>query len=254
MQPQSMQSGAADRPEPEVHITISDVCDPHCSDGQTCEADGGLVADPKQPADLNSETSPNRVASSQSKNEETDTKRHGGVASVLQVDSVTIATEEERREETSGDAMHHDRAEAGASLSGTQQGGYNCDSVELSMVAVPSGGAKRKDDCCPDNEPGTGPSVVNTEHPHTQDSADPFGSGCSDDVSDSQLNNIVWMEDKVIVEEGRGPGSSDKAEDATDLICGLIKEVSSLNRTVMAAHRELENLRRGGRSSRNAIH
>ncbi|RVE75808.1 hypothetical protein OJAV_G00002270 [Oryzias javanicus] len=70
--------------------------------------------------------------------------------------------------------------------------------------------------------------------------------GCSDYVSDSQLNTIVFteelMEDEYCL------------EDATELLCGIISELSSVNRRVMAAHRELENLRRSRKASRNSPH
>ncbi|KAK6300811.1 hypothetical protein J4Q44_G00289090 [Coregonus suidteri] len=67
---------------------------------------------------------------------------------------------------------------------------------------------------------------------------DPFGALALDYVSDSQLNTITLTEE----EEGE--------EDATELVCGLIRELSSLNRVVMATHRELETLRRGNKTAR----
>ncbi|XP_022611413.1 uncharacterized protein LOC111229378 isoform X3 [Seriola dumerili] len=102
--------------------------------------------------------------------------------------------------------------------------------------------------CDPDDE--RGPSTVNTERTKTRDTTDPYGSGSLDYVSDSQLNTIVLIEE-VVMEEA-DPGSSDCHEDATDLICGLIRELSSLNRKVMATHRELENLRRGSKTPRSS--
>ncbi|XP_024115162.1 involucrin isoform X2 [Oryzias melastigma] len=70
--------------------------------------------------------------------------------------------------------------------------------------------------------------------------------GCSDDVSDSQLNTIVFteelMEDQYCL------------EDASELLCGIISELSSINRRVMAAHRELEKLRRSRKASRYSAH
>ncbi|XP_036795790.1 uncharacterized protein LOC118936517 isoform X1 [Oncorhynchus mykiss] len=69
---------------------------------------------------------------------------------------------------------------------------------------------------------------------------DPFGVLPLDDVSDSQLNTITLTEKEE--EEGH--------EDATELVCGLIRELSYLNRVVMATHRELESLRRGNKTAR----
>ncbi|XP_029008751.1 uncharacterized protein LOC114856953 isoform X2 [Betta splendens] len=106
-------------------------------------------------------------------------------------------------------------------------------------------------------EPAAGSSTVNTEHNETGDTMEPFGSQHFDDVSDSQLNSIALMEEKRMgKEEDAGfsscPQDTTNHKDATNLVCGLIRELSSLNRKVMAAHRELENLRRG--SSRSSTH
>ncbi|XP_062866800.1 uncharacterized protein LOC134329453 [Trichomycterus rosablanca] len=63
-------------------------------------------------------------------------------------------------------------------------------------------------------------------------------------VSDSQLHDIaasMEMEDRFFHE------GFEEQEDATELVRGLVGELSSLNRTVMAAHRETELLRRGNR-------
>ncbi|XP_048870724.1 uncharacterized protein si:ch211-286b5.2 [Brienomyrus brachyistius] len=57
-------------------------------------------------------------------------------------------------------------------------------------------------------------------------------------LSDSQLNSAVLSEP----ERDQATGQQ---QDATHLLCGLVTELSTLNRMVMAAHRELENLRRG---------
>ncbi|XP_064179678.1 uncharacterized protein si:ch211-286b5.2 isoform X1 [Anguilla rostrata] len=66
--------------------------------------------------------------------------------------------------------------------------------------------------------------------------------------SDSQLNNIALSE----MEDSPTPDDADQQEDASDLVCGLIKELSFLNRTVMAAHRELDNIRRGNKAPKAA--
>ncbi|XP_055762916.1 cyclic nucleotide-gated cation channel beta-1-like [Salvelinus fontinalis] len=72
---------------------------------------------------------------------------------------------------------------------------------------------------------------------------DPFGGLALDYVSDSQLNTITLTERE---EEEKDEGH----EDATELVCGLIRELSYLNRVVMATHRELESLRRGNKTAR----
>ncbi|XP_055014073.1 uncharacterized protein si:ch211-286b5.2 isoform X3 [Boleophthalmus pectinirostris] len=69
-------------------------------------------------------------------------------------------------------------------------------------------------------------------------------------VSDSQLNNIDMTDQITDVGTRVSP---ECYEDVTDLVGGLIRELSSLNRMVMATHRELENLRRRGKTSRNTI-
>ncbi|KAJ0033258.1 hypothetical protein NQD34_000365 [Periophthalmus magnuspinnatus] len=69
-------------------------------------------------------------------------------------------------------------------------------------------------------------------------------------VSDSQLNTID-MTDQVMGVITRV--SPECYEDVTDLVGGLIRELSSLNRMVMATHRELENLRRRAKSSKNTL-
>ncbi|KAM9769792.1 uncharacterized protein ACNS7B_005779 [Menidia menidia] len=78
---------------------------------------------------------------------------------------------------------------------------------------------------------------------------DSHGPGWLDYVSDSQLNTIDLNEQEV-VQKQEAAASHQGLEDASELICGLIRELSSLNRTVMVAHRELENLRRTSKASR----
>ncbi|XP_061736600.1 uncharacterized protein LOC133538810 [Nerophis ophidion] len=67
-------------------------------------------------------------------------------------------------------------------------------------------------------------------------------------VSDTQLNNISFIQDEAAKED-----EDECSEDATQLVCGLIRELSFLNRTVMAAHRELENMRRSRKNSRKLL-
>ncbi|XP_048103922.1 cyclic nucleotide-gated cation channel beta-1 isoform X1 [Alosa alosa] len=75
---------------------------------------------------------------------------------------------------------------------------------------------------------------------------DPFDPLSVNTVSDSQLNDITL---NMEMEDQHVPESSRSHKDATELVCGLIRELSSLNRTIMAAHRELESFRRGNRTA-----
>ncbi|XP_070684504.1 FK506-binding protein 5-like [Pempheris klunzingeri] len=168
-------------------------------------------------------------------------------AAVQQVNSVT-RTRDERRVELTGDAGHGDGAEAGASSTDTRSGGFNSGCVELCGAAVTPSGSQRKDSFDRDDEPADGRPAVNAELHQNGDTSDPFESG----YSDSQLNTILLTEEEVMERE-EYLGSADTHEDATDLICGLIRELSSLNRMVMATHRDLENLRRSSKSSRSSI-
>lgn len=46
--------------------------------------------------------------------------------------------------------------------------------------------------CDPDDEPGASPAPnTSQQQQQTRDMSDPFGSGCLDYVSDSQLNTIA---------------------------------------------------------------
>ncbi|KAJ8001513.1 hypothetical protein DPEC_G00170260 [Dallia pectoralis] len=69
-----------------------------------------------------------------------------------------------------------------------------------------------------------------------------LGVEVQDYVSDSQLNTIAMIEEEEDKQELH--------EDATELICGLIRELSSLNRVVMSMDRELETFRHGNRTAR----
>ncbi|KAM6942345.1 uncharacterized protein PEZ65_004210 [Lycodopsis pacificus] len=280
----SSHSGGEDRAEAEVHIaaTTSDgtsvVCDPGSSKGTSCEVEADIGPGPEQSGDTKSdlpaeeellgnpvqqeheggtaesvaekpqeqikdgedgsaavEQSPAITFSSNTTQSEETEKRDAIEAAPLQVSGVTRT----REEELAGGAEDDDGAEAGASSTHTQSGGVSA--VQLCEAAVTPGGPEKKDSWDSDGEPGAGPSTVNAEPPQSKNTTDPFGPGYLDDVSDSQLNTIILTELEVMEEDH---------EDATDLICGLIRELSSLNRTVMATHRELENLRRSSKSSR----
>ncbi|KAF7657066.1 hypothetical protein LDENG_00032380 [Lucifuga dentata] len=118
-----------------------------------------------------------------------------------------------------GVAADSSGVEEGTSSTNTQPGGLDCHAVELFNVTETPSGSEGKDtfpQSDPVDKPGTGPSPVSAEQPQTRNIPDIFGSGCLDYVSDSQLNNIVLI------------------------------------RTVMATHRELENLRRGSKGTRGS--
>ncbi|XP_028446487.1 uncharacterized protein LOC114563802 isoform X1 [Perca flavescens] len=283
---QSSHCGEDDRAETEVHIAVptSDgtgtVCDPGCSKGKSCEVEGGIVPDPEQTGDTKSDPPAEdellgnqeqqelegRTAeivaekpqeqikdgedgsalvnqspaftfdSNPTENEETE-NWDAIKAALLQVNGATRA-KDEKKEELTADAGDSDGPEAVALSTDTRSAEFTA--VELCEAAVTPSGSGRKDtgDC--DDKP---------EPPQTRDTADPFGSGYLDYVSDSQLNTIVMTE---VMEKEEDLGSADCHEDATDLICGLVRELSSLNRKVMATHRELENLRRGSKASRSS--
>ncbi|XP_041641031.1 uncharacterized protein LOC121508325 [Cheilinus undulatus] len=157
------------------------------------------------------------------------------------------------RKEGKKDELTADGTQTSASSSNSQAGGFSHGSVRLCEAAVTSAGSEKNGNCHPDEEPGASP--MNTEHPLSWKTFDPYGPGCLDYVSDSQLNTISLTGEEVMEREEdpafQAPGCH---EDASDLICGLIRELSSLNRKVMVAHRELENLRRGTKSSRSSTH
>ncbi|XP_056227808.1 uncharacterized protein LOC130166302 isoform X2 [Seriola aureovittata] len=241
---QSNICGGDDRAETEVHIavTTSDstgtVCDPGCSEGKSCEAEGGTEAGPEQTSEPKSDQPAQDEVEEHLGNREQQRELAG---------STRTKTRSEGKEKMMADADVGVEAE-GSSSTFNQPGGLNCGSFEL-CEAAGSPGSERKESCDPDDE--RGPSTENTERTKTRDTTDPYGSGSLDYVSDSQLNTIVLIEE-VLMEKEADAGSSDCHEDATDLICGLIRELSSLNRKVMATHRELENLRRGSKTPRSS--
>ncbi|XP_073328401.1 uncharacterized protein [Pagrus major] len=279
--------GGNDRAEKEVHIAVttsdgtSTEREPGCSKHKSCEPERGPALGPEQPDDMKSDPPAEKeLLGSQEKQEQAaksmaeksqEQMKDGGDGSAvvdqspavsfysnptqndetedqdaietapLQVNSVT-KTRDERKEEQTCDAGDGDRAETGASSTHTL-------SVELCEAAVSPGGSG-EDSCDPDDEPGAGLSTVNTEHPQTRDTMDPFGSLYLDYVSDSQLNTIALIEEEVMKREE--DFVSPDCHDATDLICGLIRELSSLNQKVMTTHRQLENLRCSSKTSRSS--
>ncbi|TNN52973.1 hypothetical protein EYF80_036838 [Liparis tanakae] len=265
MQLESSHCGGEDRTETEVHIaaTASDgagvVSDPGCSEDKSCEVEGGLGPGPEPTGDMKSDQPPGEEEEQLLGNQEQQ-EHEGGTAEIVteelqeqmqdgedgsaavQSPAVTCrspATPKEetedcgaieaaalqvasgtrtREEEVTGDAGGDGAAEAGgASSTHTQPGGRE--------AAGTPRGPEVKDSCAPEAEPGAAPSSVNAEPPQTSDSADPFGSGYLDYVSDSQLNTIILSEEVVMEREDL---DCPDHEDASDLICGLIRELSTL--------------------------
>ncbi|XP_058496335.1 uncharacterized protein LOC131466836 [Solea solea] len=289
---QSSHSGNNDRAETEVHNTVttsdgsSDVCYPG-SEGKSCEAEGGTKPGPEQPDEAKSESpaqdevvenlvnrdqleiwqstteSMTKTPEKQRKDEEEKFTNADCSAAISfytnptqneesgkMEDSESVSLLVHRVNQTRDESEEKDETEAqGTSFTVTHAGGVNGGSVELCEAAVTPTGTERKDICCPEEAPRR--PTVNTVHTEKRDTSDLFGSGCLDDVSDSQLNTIILTEEDVM-ESKKTPDSAD-FKDATDLICGLIRELSSLNHKVMATHRELENLRRGNKTSRSSL-
>ncbi|XP_051939286.1 uncharacterized protein LOC127612598 isoform X3 [Hippocampus zosterae] len=160
----------------------------------------------------------------------------------VEVQYVAITTDE-KMQDVCGDAVDCDEDKADALSVRTQEGDCSAKLCE----AAPSGVQETNDMPGHDNQHCSG--AVKTEHPSTMSPTDFLGSGCFDFISDSQLYNIQLIEEQEIKERVAEPCG--REEDASVLICGLIKELSFLNRTVMAAHREIENLRRGSKKTRN---
>ncbi|AWP06077.1 putative nucleolin 2-like [Scophthalmus maximus] len=293
---ESSPCGENDRSETEVHITVpnsdgtSTVCDPGCSEGTSCEVQGGTEPGPEQTGEPKSDPPTQDEAeehlvtgeqrelggsSAEIATQPTEKEREDGEDGSTKADlsagigshSNPTQIEETEKKKDDGETLQVNRemggsdeemvvdASAGAESERTSSlvprpGGFNCGSVEFSEAAATPTGSEKKDSCDPEEEPG--PPPVNSKHTGTRDTTDPFGSGRSDYVSDSQLNTIVLIEEEVMERE-KYPASADCREDATVLICGLIRELSSLNQRVMATHRELENLRRGSKTSRSSL-
>ncbi|XP_077057429.1 uncharacterized protein LOC143710366 [Siphateles boraxobius] len=86
------------------------------------------------------------------------------------------------------------------------------------------------------------PSESHEPHPAEPDPSSPLSIHS---VTDSQLNNIpLSLEDFPIVED------TCELEDASDLVCGLIRDLTSLNRIVRDAHRNIGLLQPGRKPAR----
>ncbi|XP_047222474.1 uncharacterized protein si:ch211-286b5.2 [Girardinichthys multiradiatus] len=275
-------SGDEYRAETEVHsvVTSSDgagtTSNPGCSETRSSEAKEGYSADPE----LKGNTEPNQPAEEEKEEhlenlqppevkESTTSKIYlmpkiqtgEDLLSKVPTDSFkTFFAKQQEEGDAEGadpqmcrvkrttdegnlemnDAMGDDGAEEGASPE------LNCSSEKLHEASLTPAIQEMNYSYDPSDDPTAGPSVVHTEHTRTRDPEDSSGPGCIDYVSDSQLNTIV-----IIEEREAQPDSQGRLEDATELVCGLIRELSSLNRIVMVAHRELENLRR--KPSRSSV-
>ncbi|KAF3844044.1 hypothetical protein F7725_016092 [Dissostichus mawsoni] len=268
-----------------ITVTTSDgtsaACDPM---GESCEVEGVMAPGPEQTADTKSDPPPTEEEKeellenpdqqepegsaaeipAEKPQEPIEDGEDGSAAAEDQSPAITLYSNSTQNEETeNGDAMEAAvlqvnsdtrTSEKKEELTGgagdgveedPQSGGSN--TVKLCEAAALPSGSERKDSvsdgtkCDGDKEHSAG-STSNAEPLQTWDTTDPFGSGYLDYVTDSQLNSISLSEVDVMEEEDLG---SPDHEDATELICGLIRELSSLNRKVMATHRDLENLRSG---------
>ncbi|KAK2815807.1 hypothetical protein Q5P01_026274 [Channa striata] len=242
MKLQSNHCEANNRTGTEVSITVQNgttaLYYPVCSAGKSCEAQRGTVIMPEPSGELKSDQPSEGLMEGHLGNLEPE-ECQGSTEGMTRV---------ERKENIIGDAGT--TAETDVYSSDTRPAGFSCDSVERCEAAVTASDQERENSCELDVEPAAGASAMNTEHTLTRDTTDPFGSGNLDYISDSQLN--VLIEEEVMKRE-EDCGSSHCHEDATDLVCGLIKELSSLNQKVMATHKELENLRRSSKTSRSSI-
>ncbi|KAK5602394.1 hypothetical protein CRENBAI_012485 [Crenichthys baileyi] len=281
-EPQPPHSGDEYRAETKVHsvVTSSDgagtTSNPGCSEARSSEAKEGYLADPE----LKGSTQPNQSAEEEKEEhlenlqppevkESTTSKMNlmpeiqtgEDLLSKVQTDSLKTLNAKQQEEGDAeaadpqmccvkrttdegnlemNDVMGGDGAEEGASSE------LNCSSRKLHEASLTPAVQEMNYSCDPSDDPNAGPSVVHTEHTRTRDPENSSGPGCVDYVSDSQLNTIVLIEER----EAK-PDSQGRLEDATELVCGLIRELSSLNRIVMVAHRELENLRR--KPSRSSV-
>ncbi|XP_054599971.2 uncharacterized protein [Nothobranchius furzeri] len=177
------------------------------------------------------------------------------LAEVQSSSAVTSDTsqKEDKDKEAVGDALPHMNTERGTR--GNEKGETSSDGAEdeassadtqpegLVKICEASSVPELKAKCDPQGDSAARPP----EQTHTKESDD------LDYVSDSQLNTIVLVDEKMMEKEPEkeDPDPSGCLKDASELICGLIRELSSLNQKVMGAHREVEKLRR--KSSRRSV-
>ncbi|XP_077379498.1 uncharacterized protein LOC144020182 [Festucalex cinctus] len=248
----SSHDSAADRQRPvtEVHIpdAPSDGCDsvrtPSLYDKSHAHEDV-ITPDPTIDTKSDPAAMENEYHLENPNPKEVDCGSPSITSSNVEVQCVARTTNEKMHDRC-GDVVDCVEVKADASSANNQQGDY---SVKL-CEAAPSGGLETNGMPGHDDDPNSG--AVSTEHPQTMKPAGFLGSGCFDFVTDSQLNNIELIEDEAIKEKVVQQ-SEGREEDASALMCGLIKELSFLNRSVMAAHREIENIRRGSKNLRSLL-
>eukprot|EP00066_Takifugu_rubripes_P021496 XP_011610762.1 PREDICTED: uncharacterized protein LOC105417633 [Takifugu rubripes] len=119
-------------------------------------------------------------------------------------------------------------------------------SDETSVLCGPGGFKSCEDQ---ENPPSARSPVACSEQQQTMNLTDTADLQFLDYVSDSQLNTIALTEDLMMEADLHSP----ECPDVTDLMRGLIQELSSLNQKVMAAHRDLENLHRSSKGLRNSL-
>ncbi|XP_074544710.1 uncharacterized protein LOC141804263 [Halichoeres trimaculatus] len=273
IKPQSRDCEEDDRAEAELHITVitsdgtSTVCDPGSPGEKSFEVVKATAPPPEQTAESRSDLQ--AMEEEEGKEEDlggkdsaiedqspslanTEQSEDHGQPEALcpHVDGVPVLSDEKKEEFTCDEAVH-EVSKAGGSSSQSQSGELNGCSVVLCEVPVTSCGPRGNYSFVPIDEPDAGLSTVTTGPFLTRDISDPFGPGCVEYVSDSQLNTISLTEEEAM-ERDEVLSFSVCHEDASELICGLVRELSSLNRKVMATHKELENLRRNSKSSRSA--
>ncbi|XP_061587737.1 uncharacterized protein LOC133452441 [Cololabis saira] len=279
--------GEDDRAETEVQITVTTsdetttMCDPGPSQGKSSEVEGGAASDPELPGNPdscqiskgeegdhleNQEVQGLKEPTAENRGDmpEEEMKNGEDMAEEVQLSSAITSETSQNEEHDNQDAVEAACPEKGsptrtngvmcddkgASSANSQSGGLNCGSVEFCAAAVTPSVLETKFSCDPDDEPAAGPSTLNDEHTQAKDPSNTLASGYLDYVSDSQLNTIVLTEEVVMKKEEEADPLG-QLEDASGLVCGLIRELSSLNRKVMAAHRELENLRRSSQTSKD---
>ncbi|XP_061469818.1 break repair meiotic recombinase recruitment factor 1 isoform X3 [Rhineura floridana] len=87
-------------------------------------------------------------------------------------------------------------------------------------------------------------SFLNNLHTHSKDKGDWCPAG-----EQSGIKTLASVVNLTYPNNARNEGTERicdpyKQEDATDVVCGLIKELSNLNRLIMSAHRDLDSFKR----------
>ncbi|XP_015258882.1 PREDICTED: uncharacterized protein LOC107103624 [Cyprinodon variegatus] len=257
-EPQCPHSGDDHRAGTEVsHAVIESngtgtTINPACLEGGQHEASGGSLAGSElngnteliQPAKEEEKKHLENLLATEAQVPEIQIKMGEDFSQKVEINTLGAKQPEESDAEAAGphmccssgttDERNIETTEQSSSSADSLSKELNSGSKKLCVTSLTSSVPERSYSCDSNDDTAAGPSVA--EHTPTRDPGDLLSSGCLDYVSDSQLNTIPLIE-----EESDG---SSRLEDATELICGLIRELSSMNRKVMVAHRELENLRR----------